>query len=181
MKNIVLGVAGTAVFATIIAISLASVVDSATPEIGTDAVTLLLNYKRIPAGDFIHVYDSTPFPIAQGHVAVKVDCNEAGHGIASLAIGVAPELEVKKLTMDNMVHELSSHGDMCLYHIDLPPEHGSMITDVALMNTSNKSIRLGPTATVVMHVQSFGDEMEHKESTDMKHGDMGKEGMKMGK
>ena len=53
-----------------------------------------------------------------------------------------------------MVHELSTHGEMCIYHVDLPPEHDMMITDLAIMNTSSKAIRLGPTATVVIHVHS---------------------------
>ena len=103
---------------------------------------VLLNYKRIPAGDFIHLYDSTPMPIAHGHFAVKVDCNEDGDGIASIALGAAPNMEIIKLTMDNMVHELSSHGEMCIYHVDLPPEHDMVVTDLAVINTSNSSIRL---------------------------------------
>ncbi len=61
-----------------------------------------------------------------------------------------------------MVHELSTHGEMCIYHVDLPPEHDMMVTDLAIMNTSSKAIRLGPTATAVIHVHSFGEAMEHE-------------------
>ena len=44
-----------------------------------------------------------------------------------------------------MVHELSTHGEMCIYHVDLPPEHDMMVTDLAIMNTST---RLRPKAVV---------------------------------
>ncbi|MEE8132256.1 MAG: hypothetical protein V3T40_01620 [Nitrososphaerales archaeon] len=52
----------------------------------------MLNYKRIPAGDLIRLYDSTPMPIAHGHFAVKVDCNDDGDGIVSIALGTAPNM-----------------------------------------------------------------------------------------
>ena len=37
-----------------------------------DSVTELLQDKVIPGGDFIHLYDSTPYHILNGHVALKV-------------------------------------------------------------------------------------------------------------
>jgi hypothetical protein len=36
-----------------------------------DSVTELLQDKIIPGGDFIHLYDSTPYNILNGHVALK--------------------------------------------------------------------------------------------------------------
>ncbi|MGH9980698.1 MAG: hypothetical protein ACRD6U_03985, partial [Nitrososphaeraceae archaeon] len=36
-----------------------------------DSVTELLQDKIIPGGDFIHLYDSTPYHILNGHVALK--------------------------------------------------------------------------------------------------------------
>jgi hypothetical protein len=41
-----------------------------------DSVTELLQDKIIPGGDFIHLYDSTPYHILNGHVALKVPCED---------------------------------------------------------------------------------------------------------
>src|SRR5688500_17605645 len=41
-----------------------------------DSVTELLQDKIIPGGDFIHLYDSTPYHILNGHVALKAPCED---------------------------------------------------------------------------------------------------------
>ena len=41
-----------------------------------DSTAVLLSGETIPAGSFIHLYDSTPDAIATGHVAAKIPCNE---------------------------------------------------------------------------------------------------------
>ena len=40
-----------------------------------DSSTILLDGKTIPAKDFIHLYDSTPYKIVNGHVAARLPCN----------------------------------------------------------------------------------------------------------
>ena len=37
-----------------------------------DSVTLLLDGKSLPKGDFIELYDSTPYKIVNGHFVAKV-------------------------------------------------------------------------------------------------------------
>jgi hypothetical protein len=39
-----------------------------------DSTAMLLAGQTIPAGSFIHLYDSTPDAIATGHVATKIPC-----------------------------------------------------------------------------------------------------------
>ena len=54
---------------------------SHTGEEGTitrDSVTLLLEGKTLPKGDFIELYDSTPSKIVSGHFVAKVPCNANG-------------------------------------------------------------------------------------------------------
>ena len=41
-----------------------------------DSVTELLQDKIIPGGDFMHLYDSTPYHILNGHVALKAPCED---------------------------------------------------------------------------------------------------------
>src|SRR5687768_16367645 len=41
-----------------------------------DSVTESLQDKVIPGGDFIHLYDSTPYNILNGHVALIAPCGD---------------------------------------------------------------------------------------------------------
>ena len=41
-----------------------------------DSVTELLDSQIIPGGDFIHLYDTTPYHILNGHVALKAPCED---------------------------------------------------------------------------------------------------------
>lgn len=104
--------------------------------------------------------------IADGHFAVKVDCDKDGKGIVSVATGAVPDLKIIPLTVDNMVHELFTRGQMCIYHVDLPSEKGMKVTDLAVINTSNHEVRLGKTATAVIHVHSYGEPIEEYEGHD---------------
>lgn len=125
-----------------------------------------LAFKSIPAHDYMHLFDSTPDTLAGGHFAIKVNCDEDGNGAVDVLMGVAPEMNMIKLTMeDNMVHELSTHGKMCLYHIDLPPEDSPdmLITDIALSNPSDQRVRLGPTASYTIYVNAWGEQVEEME------------------
>ena len=40
-----------------------------------DSSAILLDGKTIPANDFIHLYDSTPYKIMNGHIASKLPCD----------------------------------------------------------------------------------------------------------
>jgi hypothetical protein len=40
-----------------------------------DSSTVLLDGKTIPAMDYIHLYDATPYKIMNGHVAAKLPCD----------------------------------------------------------------------------------------------------------
>jgi hypothetical protein len=124
-----------------------------------------LSFMSIPANDFVHLYDSTPYPIAgSGHIALKVNCDSQGNGVVDVLLGVAPDFEVFKLThADNMVMELSTHGKMCLYHIDLPPTPDMVITDIAIKNPSNDRIRLGATASYTLFIDGLGEPVEEME------------------
>lgn len=120
-----------------------------------------LAFKSIPANDYMHLFDSTPDTLAGGHLAIKVNCDENGDGAVDVLMGVAPEMNAIKLTMeDNMVMELSTHGQMCLYHIDLPPEPDMLVTDVAISNPSDHRVRLGPTASYALYVNAWGEQVE---------------------
>lgn len=121
-----------------------------------------LAFKSIPAHDFMHFFDTTPDTIAGGHFAIKVNCDQNGNAKVDALMGVAPEMNTIKLGDDNRVDALSTPGQMCLYHIDLPPEDNPdmKITDIAISNPSDQSIRLGPTASYTIYVNGWGEQIE---------------------
>ena len=71
-----------------------------------------------------------------------------------MLIGQAPALIPADLAL---IKELSEPGTMCIYHVDLksggPPRH--LITDIALQNPTDKGVKFGPTATVVIGVDEI--------------------------
>lgn len=121
-----------------------------------------LAFKSIPAHDYIHLFDTTPDTIIGGHFAIKINCDANGNGALEALLGVAPEMNAIKLGDDNRVDALSTLGQMCLYHIDLPPGDSPdmKITDIALSNPSDNRVRLGPTASYTIYVDAWGEQVE---------------------
>ena len=57
-----------------------------------DSVTELLDSQIIPGGDFIHLYDTTPYHILNGHVALKAPCEDDSITPIQILIGSAPNM-----------------------------------------------------------------------------------------
>jgi len=118
-----------------------------------DSVTELLQDKVIPGGDFIHLYDSTPYHILNGHVALKAPCEDDSITPVQVLIGSAPNMTAA--TLEN-VAPLSTPGEQCLYHADLIPGGNlTIITDIALSNPTEEDIEFPPTSTVVIGINEI--------------------------
>ena len=127
-----------------------------------DSVFALLADQTIPASGFIHLYDSTPYSIANGHVAAKIPCDDESAPLLNILVGVAPNLTPAPL---ELVPPLSTAGELCLYHVDLPaPEQANatsanatttMITDIAIQNPGDEDVTLPSTSTVVIGVNEI--------------------------
>jgi hypothetical protein len=127
-----------------------------------DSTAILLAGQTIPGGSFIHLYDSTPDAIATGHVAAKIPCNEDSNATLTILTGAAPNLQPTEL---ELVPELSTPGELCLYHADLASEQGgNMTTDIAIQNLSEEDVELPATSTVVIGVNNVlpGAAEEHE-------------------
>ena len=127
-----------------------------------DSTAILLAGETIPSGSFIHLYDSTPDAIATGHVAAKIPCNENSNATLSILTGSAPNLQPTEL---ELVPELSTPGQLCLYHADLASEQGgNMTTDIAIQNPGEEDVELPATSTVVIGVNKVlpGAAEEHE-------------------
>lgn len=124
-----------------------------------DSETILLEGKSIPAKDYIHLYDTTPYMIMNGHIAAKVQCDPDSNPKVQILIGSAPDLKPADF---ELIKELSHPGDLCLYHVDLMSNpsatnggNATTITDVAISNPSNDKIEFPATSTVVIGVNEI--------------------------
>jgi hypothetical protein len=115
-----------------------------------DSTAILLAGQTIPGGSFIHLYDSTPDAIATGHVAAKIPCDDNSNATLTILTGQAPNVQPKEL---ELVPELSTAGELCLYHADLATEAGgNLTTDIAIQNAGDEDVELPATSTVVIGV-----------------------------
>lgn len=116
-----------------------------------DSSAILLDGKTIPANDFIHLYDSTPYKIMNGHIASKLPCDASSVASLKILVGQAPN--VKPASME-LVKELSKPGSMCIYHVDIP-QGNNVTTDIAIQNPTGSPIKLPDTSTVVIGVNEI--------------------------
>jgi hypothetical protein len=117
-----------------------------------DSQAILLEDKIIPANDYIHLYDSTPYMITNGHIAAKLPCDASNTSPLKVLIGQAPNLTPAEL---EFVKPLSTPGKLCIYHVDIPSKPGQIITDIAIQNPTTSEIKLEPTTTVVIGVNEI--------------------------
>jgi hypothetical protein len=129
-----------------------------------DSVFASLADQTIPASGFIHLYDTTPYSIQNGHVAAKIPCEEDSTPLLDILVGVAPNLSPAPL---ELVANLSSPGELCLYHVDLPApleqanvttttaNATTMVTDIAISNPGDEDVTLPSTSTVVIGVNEI--------------------------
>jgi hypothetical protein len=128
-----------------------------------DSVTVLMEGKTIPGRNFIHLYDSTPSSIASGHVAAHLPCDGSGEATVKVVGGIAPDVAPLNMTL---VDQMSTLGNICMYHVDIPQQNATAITDIALLNPVEQSVLLPAATSVVIHVSEFaaaaaGGEGEH--------------------
>ncbi|MGC1131593.1 MAG: hypothetical protein WA941_02120, partial [Nitrososphaeraceae archaeon] len=115
---------------------------------------------RLANRDYLILMDFTPFATSvegHSHIAMKVPCNENGSPKVTIVTGIAPKLNTLSIenpinngTLDEKNLDLSAEGRSCLYHAELP----NGITDLALVNTSNRTLNFdegGYSVTVTAH------------------------------
>jgi hypothetical protein len=135
-----------------------------------DSVFALLADQTIPASGFIHLYDTTPYSIKNGHIAAKIPCDDESAPLLNILVGAAPQFTPAPL---ELLANLSTPGELCLYHVDLPAPAseqqanttnttttannttGAMITDIAIQNPGDEDITLPSTSTVVIGINEI--------------------------
>jgi hypothetical protein len=119
-----------------------------------DTVTLLLEGKSIPGKGFLHLYDSTPYKIGNGHIALHVPCDSSSKPIVNVLIGSAPDV---KPVEPELVKELSQPGNMCIYHIDVGSDTAKNVTqtDIAIQNPSTQTITFRASSGITIGVNEI--------------------------
>lgn len=115
---------------------------------------IILSHQIIPAKDFIHLYDTYPFAIAEGSVSAKLPCDSDTSTHLRLLVGQIPKLQPANLSIEK---DLSRPGYMCLYNFDIQQNstrnsYTPAITDIVLFNTSDERTVLPNTSTFVIGV-----------------------------
>jgi len=124
-----------------------------------DSQAVLLEGRTVPSQGFIHLYDSTPYLIGNGHIAVNLPCEDNSTATLNVLIGQAPNLTAAEL---ENVPELMSPGTLCLYHADIPPQNVT-VTDIAVQNPGDSEEVLPPGSTVVIGVNVIMPGADHHE------------------
>jgi hypothetical protein len=120
-----------------------------------DSVTLLLAGQTIPPKGFIHVYDSAPYMVHDGHVALHVPCDTSSKLVVNLLAGQVNGSFTAIQPMNIPI--LSQPGQMCLSHVNINSDMAKKlyITDIAIQNPSNQTIIFPPTSTVIVGVNGI--------------------------
>jgi hypothetical protein len=126
--------------------------ETSTSTVTRDSQTVLLEGESLPQDSFIHLYDSTPYKIMNGHIAAKVPCSDANSTEVNVLIGQAPNLQPAEL---EFVGPLSTPGELCLYHVDIASDETTAITDIAIQNNSTEDIDFPATSTIVLGVNEI--------------------------
>ena len=126
-----------------------------------DSTAALLEGLTVPSQGFIHLYDSTPYLIGNGHIAANLPCEDNSTATINVLIGVAPNFTATDL---ESVPQLSNPGTSCLYHADIPPQNLT-VTDIAIQNPGDSEETLPPGSTVVIGVNEIipGTELHGEE------------------
>jgi hypothetical protein len=128
-----------------------------------DTVTILLEGKSIPGMGFLHLYDSTPYKIGNGHITLHVPCDSSSKPIVNVLVGQAPNVKPME---PELVKELSMPGTMCIFHVDIGSDTAQNVTqtDIAIQNPSNQTITFPASSGItigVNEIKFIGEEHAH--------------------
>ena len=123
-----------------------------------DSGTVLLSHLILPPKDLVHIYDSKPYKIMNGHLTAKLPCDSSFESPVEILVGELTNLMPAKL---EVVKELSKSGYMCMYYANLS-SYGSLaksdattITDISLFNPTGFRVVLLNTSTVIVGINQI--------------------------
>ncbi len=103
------------------------------------SLTIPLHGVQLGTNQFILLYDSTPYAV-KGHIALDMPCDVRNPQapLFHIIVGRAPDLAPTPM---GYLTPISKPPDMCVYHSQFG--FGDPVTDIVLMNVSNRTLSLG--------------------------------------
>jgi len=130
------------------------------------ATTTLLNGLNFTKGQFVLLYDTTPYA-SKGHLTITLPCNKdnPAQPIFQALVGRAPALFAMPL---GYLENISSAPTMCVYHGQFG--FGDPVTDLALKYIGDQNITLkGPYSAIISSQEQYipkaksFEELQHAE------------------
>lgn len=118
-----------------------------------DSETILLVGKNLPSGDYLHLYDSSPYKISNTHITAKIPCND--EFTTDIVFLFGPDTKIPISGLD-LIPELSKAGELCSYQGNIVTnETSSNITDIAIFNNSPDNIEFPDSSSLVIKVSEI--------------------------
>lgn len=115
---------------------------------------IFLDGKEIPSGEYLHVYDSSPYNINSGTVTARIPCDS--DGISSIVLLIGNPINLNQVEM-KPVSQISETEDMCSYESTLSSNETNPSTDVILQNNSPDDIIFPPTSSVLLNIGDISE------------------------
>lgn len=122
------------------------------PIVSSDSQHILLEDKSLPENNFIHIYDSSPYKITEGHISAKLPCDEDNGTDVRVLMGQIDKLQLATL---QSFDELSTPGDLCQYGTDIRSTKDNPITDIVIQNNSTEDIEFPSTSSIFVSVSEM--------------------------
>jgi hypothetical protein len=107
----------------------------------------------------LHLYDSTPYKIGNGHIALHVPCDSSSKPIVNVLIGQAPDV---KPVEPELVKELSQPENMCIFHVDIGSDTAKCHSDGhRYPNPTNQTITFHASSGITIGVNEINLIGEH--------------------
>lgn len=107
------------------------------PFVISDSQNLMLGDKTLPSNDFIHIYDSSPYKIKQGHISATLPCDEDNNTDVRVLTGTTNQFQVANL---QSIDEPSNSDDLCHYGANIQSTIDKPIVDIMIQNNSEEDI-----------------------------------------
>lgn len=138
--------------ATIIASSINKIESQQASIDALDSTTLLLDFKKIAAGDYIILYSSSPKIITSGSIVAKLPCDDDSEPKDWMLFG-GVRTDLTSLQPIKLELIQGTPGSMCAYGATIPNESAPSISGILLVNSSGDAIRFPRTSSLVITVQ----------------------------
>ncbi|WP_458745897.1 hypothetical protein [Candidatus Nitrosocosmicus sp. T] len=124
----------------------------------SDSQTLLLEDRTLPEGNYLHLYDSSPYNIMNSHITAKIPCNEDFTTPIIFLIGPDNPMPIVGLALSPL---LSQAGGLCMYTGDILVNNSTSITDIAIYNNSTEDIVFPSTSTIHIRVNEVAPQLNN--------------------